>query len=252
MKRRVRESLVVVFVLLGIALAVFSYFWFSGRAERSRRQTVAVYFDDVTGLRTGDPVEVQGLPKGKVSALRLDGTRIRCEAAVDREVGLTQDTRFAIRSVSYLGSDRYLMVTLGTGPKVEAGHEFEGFNEALDLEETFLRLDKALREIDPAQLAGDIKQAGDDLMREVKTELDGLETRLDRFNAAFLMTADELAGLADGLDSLSALLEPGSTAGKLLSTSELYDDVRATNKQLQDLIADIKANPKRYLKFSLF
>ncbi|UCG43454.1 MAG: MCE family protein [candidate division WOR-3 bacterium] len=252
MKRRVRESLVVVFVLLGIALAVFSYFWFSGRAERRARQTVAVYFDDVTGLRVGDPVEVQGLPKGKVTAMELDRTRIKCRAAIDKDVGLTQDTRFAIRSVSYLGSDRYLMVTLGTGPRVGAGQAFEGHNEALDLEETFLRLDKVLKDIDPEQLADDLRQAGGDLMKEVKTELDRLGTRLDRFNAAFLMTADELAGLADGLDSLSALLEPGSTAGKLLSTSELYDDVRATNKQLQELIADVMANPKRYFKISLF
>jgi ABC-type transporter Mla subunit MlaD len=252
MKRSVREALVVTFVLLGIALAVFCYFWFSGRAERRARRVVAVYFDDVTGLRVGDPVEVQGLPKGKVTAMELDRTRIRCEVAVDNKVELTQDTRFAIRSVSYLGSDRYLMVKLGTGPVVQPGHEFEGVNEALDLEETFLRLDKVLNDIDPEQLAGNLRQAGDDLMKEVKAELDGLGTRLDRFNAAFVMTADELAGLSQGLDSLSALLEPGSTAGKLLSTSELYDDVRATNKQLQDLIADIKANPRRYLKISLF
>lgn len=252
MKRSMRETLVVVFVLVGIGLAILAYFWFSGRIETGRRRNVTVYFQDVTGLRVGDPVEVQGLPKGKVVGLELKDGRIRCRVALDRDVGLTEDTRFAIRSVSYLGSDRYLMVTLGSGPAMCRGFEYSGANEALDLENTFLKMDRLLGQFDPAALGSELKQAGQEMMATVKAELARLGAQLDRFNQSFTLTADELAGLSAGLDSLAALLKPGSTASELLSSGELYNDVRNTNRQLQELLSDIRKNPKRYFKLSLF
>ncbi len=252
MRRRIREFLVVVFVLLGIGLAVFAYFWFSGRLETGLRKSVAVVFDDVTGLRVGDPVEVQGLPKGKVVSLRLEKGRVRCRVLLDRDVELTRDTRFAIRSVSYLGSDRYLMVTLGSGPAADAGLVFDGVNEALDLEETFLRLDRMLGRIDPSALTGELRKVGEELMATIQRQLDRFHGQIGRLNQNLDVAAQELQGLSEGLDSLAGLLAPESTAGKLLNSDELYEEVRKTNQELQELIADIKKNPKRYFKISIF
>jgi hypothetical protein len=44
------------------------------------------------------------------------------------------------------------------------------------------------------------------------------------------------------------------TAGKLVSSDSLYDEVRQTNVELKGLISDIKAHPDKYskVKFSLF
>ncbi len=252
MKRIVRDSLVVVFVLLGIGAAVLGYFWFSGRLETGLRRDVFVHFRDVTGLRVGDPVEVLGIPKGKVASIDLVGRRVRCRLAIDRDVELTRDARFAIRSVSYLGSDRYLMVTMGDGPAADDSLVFAGHNEALDLEETFLRLDAMLVKFNPEKLSEELRKAGEDLMAIVRDQLARFNTELGRFNSNFDITVAEIQEFSATFDSLAAMLDKESTAGKLFSSKELYDEVRETNKQVQELITDIKTNPRRYFKISIF
>lgn len=247
MSRRMREVMVALFVLGGIALAVFAFFWFSGRLVGGHRRLVTVYFRDAAGLRTGDPVDVLGIEKGRVAGLALDGSRVRTSVAIDRDLVLAKDTRFAIRSVSYLGSDRYLMVVPGSGPRAGADYAFDGQNEALDLEETFLRLDRLLSDLNPKQLTGELRDLRDELMLTIKSQL------VD-FNANFAGASAAFEKLSARLDSLADMVSKESTAGKLVTSPELYDEVRETNTQVQGLVADIKAHPERYIKvkFSLF
>ena len=55
------------------------------------------------------------------------------------------------------------------------------------------------------------------------------------------------------LEEVTARLERGEgTAGKLLSDRELYDRLNRTVEDLNLLVKDIKENPKKYVKFSLF
>ncbi len=247
MSRRIRELLVALFVLSGVGLAVFAFVWFSGRLVQSHRRLVTVYFRDAAGLRRGDPVSVLGIDKGKVADLTLESGQVRATIALDRDVALSVDTKFAIRSVSYLGSDRYVMVVPGTGSPAPDGHRFQGANEALDLEETFLRLDRLLSSLDPTELTGELKNLSNELMETVRSQLIG-------FNTSFSLASAELARLSARLDTFVQSISRESSAGKLLSSSELYDEVRKTNSELQSLVKDIKENPERYLRlrFSLF
>jgi ABC-type transporter Mla subunit MlaD len=244
MSRRIREVLVSVFVLGGIAAAIFAWFWFSGRIERGHRQRITVTFHGAAGLREGDPVQVLGIEKGKVLDLKLDGNRVQVTVALDRDVVLTEDARFAIRSVSYLGSDRYMLVTPGNGAAAGPTFPFEGFNESLDLEETFLKLDRLLAMMDPSSLTDELKQTKDELLKLVNAGLDTLNSSMN------VLTA-ELGHMSRGLDSLSGMVNDSSTAGRLLSSPELYDEVRQTNSQVQSLIQDIKVHPERYIKVRL-
>ncbi|MEO0081803.1 MAG: MlaD family protein [candidate division WOR-3 bacterium] len=252
MSRSVREVVVAGFVVACIGLGVVAFFWFSGRLESSRRRSVAVMFDDVTGLRVGDPVEVMGVPRGKVLALELAGQRVRCVVGLDRDVELTEDSRIAIRSVSYLGSDRYLMVTIGKGPAAPADMVFEGHNEALNLEETFLRLDRMLAGFDPSALGRGVEDRARELLSGIAAEVAQLGRRFDRFSTGFESTGRALERVAAGLDSLSGLLADSSSAGRLLKSDELYQEIRQTNEALQALIADMRQNPRRYFRITVF
>jgi len=252
MKRATREAIVVLFIILGIALAVLAWFWLSGRLDARGGRGVEVEFEDVTGLKVGDPVEVMGLNKGKVASLKLENDHILCVARIDREVELGVDARFAIRSISYLGSDRYLMVRPGGGPPAGEGHRFKGTNEALDLEETFLRLDKVVARLDPDDLREELRNTIQELVSTFDGQLGRFDHQFSSLNRNLGTAGSELQRVSHSLDTLTTLLDPGSTAGQMLTSDDLYEEVRETNKQLQALIADIKANPKRYFKVSLF
>lgn len=244
MHGRIRDAVVVVFILGGLAAAVLGYFWFSGRIESRKRQLVAVHFSGVAGLRRGDPVYVLGIEKGRVRDVRLEGSRVRVVVALDPDVVLTDNAQFGVRSMSYLGSDRYLLVNPGDGPPAAPGRVFNGRNEALDLEETFLRLDSLLAVLNPERLIIQLAALKDELGSMLRSQAGGLSGDVER-------VAEAVERLSTHLDSI---VEPGSTAGRLASSSELYDELRQTNQQLKSLIEDIRANPDRYLKlrFSLF
>jgi len=247
MNRRIRDVVVAVFVLGGIGLAVFAYVWFSGRVTGRNRWVYTVTFRDVAGLKVGDPVQVLGIEKGRVAKINLAGDHVEVRVVLDRDFQPTLDTRFAVRSISYLGGDRYLMVTPGDSAPAVPNHLFHGVNESLELETTFLKLDRLLTELDPTELSDQLSKSAGDLVGTIRTEL--ANVRSD-----FSSTAGNLNRLAARLDTFVQLIDPSSTAGKLVRSDSLYDEVRQTNNEIKGLIADIKAHPDKYIrvKFSLF
>jgi phospholipid/cholesterol/gamma-HCH transport system substrate-binding protein len=83
---------------------------------------------------------------------------------------------------------------------------------------------------------------------------------LDRTLDHFARAAENLDRLSVRLDSLRASAQTAAdrlnsgqgTAGKLMNDEKLYAEMRSSVRDLRTLIADIKANPHRYLKFSVF
>jgi ABC-type transporter Mla subunit MlaD len=247
MNRRIRDVIVTVFVLGGIGLAIFAYVWFSGRLTSHTRWSYTVMFRDVAGLKVGDPVQVLGIEKGKVTKINLAGDHVEVKVAMDRDFQARLDTRFAVRSISYLGGDRYLMVTPGESAYAAPDYVFRGVNESLELETTFLKLDRLLTELNPTELSGALSKSAGDLVGTIRDEL--AEVRGD-----FSSTAGNLSRLAARIDTFVRLVDTSSTAGKLIRSDSLYDEVRQTNIELKGLISDIKAHPDKYVKvrFSLF
>ena len=247
MNRRIRDVVVAVFVLGGIGLAIFAYVWFSGRMAHGNRRVYTVVFRDVAGLKVGDPVQILGIEKGRVTRIDLVQDHVEVKVEVDKEFQPTTDTRFAVRSISYLGGDRYLMVTPGDSGPAAPGQVFHGINESLELETTFLRLDRLLTELNPTELSDKLGKSAGDLVGTIRTEL--AEVRRD-----FSGAAGNLSRLAARLDTFVQLVDTNSTAGRLVRSDQLYDEVRQTNVELKGLIADIKAHPDKYVrvKFSLF
>ena len=133
-------------------------------------------------------------------------------------------------------------------------------------------------------LAGTLKnfrQASEELKRAVQENRAGLRTTVQDFAAAAKtargLTTDREAELRRALDRFSAAaenmnrlslkldslrvsihnvtsrVEKGQgTLGKLVNDDKLYNDLNASIHSLQALVDDIKANPKKYLKVSVF
>src|SRR5262245_52035333 len=65
--------------------------------------------------------------------------------------------------------------------------------------------------------------------------------------------SDKLTVTAEALQRVVTRLDTGQGAlGKAIADSTLYDDLRETLRNTNDLVKDIKKNPKRYLKIGIF
>lgn len=90
------------------------------------------------------------------------------------------------------------------------------------------------------------------------TNLDEMSTNLNRFSDTLSnmdlqkMTTDLEKVIAD-FEQISNDLNGGKgTAGKLLNDDGIYNNLERATRQLEELLQDIKLNPKRYVHFSVF
>lgn len=106
------------------------------------------------------------------------------------------------------------------------------------------------------QAATDLSYTSSELKVLVEKNKEKLQSSVDNFtnSSAKLDTiTTTLSSLSVSLKNLIQKIESGEgTFGKLVNDSTLYTDLRKTTNNLDELIADIKKNPKKYLKVSLF
>ncbi len=69
---------------------------------------------------------------------------------------------------------------------------------------------------------------------------------VNRLVGEFEGVIKDFKGIADGLNNGEG------TAGKLLKDEKVYNNLDRATKQLEELLQDIKLNPKRYVHFSVF
>ncbi len=104
--------------------------------------------------------------------------------------------------------------------------------------------------------ATDLSYTSSELKVLVERNKEKLQSSVDNFttSSAKLDTiTTTLSSLSVSLKNLTQKIESGQgTFGKLINDSTLYNDLRKTTNNLDELVTDIKKNPKKYLKVSLF
>jgi phospholipid/cholesterol/gamma-HCH transport system substrate-binding protein len=78
-----------------------------------------------------------------------------------------------------------------------------------------------------------------------------LSDSIDAANIA--QTVRNLESSLAKVDNLMNEVNSGKgTLGKLMKDEAMYDNLNGASKELKELLADFKANPKRYVHFSVF
>ena len=279
MSNRRNEIIVGVVVLSAITLLIAGLLWFN-RIDVGRKSfLVKIAFEDAGGLRQGDPVTVSGIDKGKVKAVALRRGKPGIVAAlmVDSDVELKKDAQFWLLDASLMG-DKRISVFAGNSPepfdlsRTVDGYRSPGLMETMvkmgylateaaqligkmkndlatpenikNISSTLKNLDQASRQL--SLMASQNRQALTQTVQDVNHLISPNKEKLDS-------TIQSLARASANLDSIAFKINSGQgTAGQMVNNKELYEDLKKTNKQLQDLIADIKANPKKYLTVEIF
>ena len=132
-----KESIIGVFVVLG--LVCVSYLTIKlGRMEvfDSSGYTVTARFSSVTGLRTGDNVEIAGVPVGRVTSIRLDPQTFMADVdlRINDGVNLSDDVMASVKTSGLIGDKYISLAPGGSDTPLKNGDTITDTEPTLDLE----------------------------------------------------------------------------------------------------------------------
>lgn len=132
------------------------------------------------------------------------------------------------------GALRDMRATIATANRLMAQMQGVVAEQNRNMTATLASFRGAAAAVDSAQIAGTITQ-----MNRTAASADSLLQRLSSNTTQ--------------LQAILARLERGEgTAGKLLADTALYQDARNVLARMDSLLADIKANPRKYINLSIF
>ena len=90
-----------------------------------------------------------------------------------------------------------------------------------------------------------------DNFEKISSNLSSVSNELNSFGLTSLLSNLEIS--VDGISSIvNKLNSDNTTLGKLINEDEVYNNLNSSIESLNILINDIKANPKKYVHFSVF
>jgi len=129
----------------------------------------------------------------------------------------------------------------------------------VNLQQTIANLNTTMESLDGAS------NSLNTLLQDNTNKLNNTFTNLDQMATNFNSLSDSLSKLETGklftelqnvvtrFDTITSALENGEgSMGQLLKDEQLYQNLKGASKQLDELLEDVKLNPKRYIHISVF
>lgn len=289
---RDREMWVGIFLIVGILATLGVLFTLTDAAMFRGRYVVTTIVKNAGGIRKGDPVRMRGVPIGRVQRFKIAQNDVAVRLEVEGEYSIPVDSKVELKQSSLLGEmmadvvpgSSSQMAEDGTvlAGEAEGGAFAEAGNLAARADEVLANVQKAVSEETVANLS---KSAADAralfaemnaMVSEQRKELAALSKSLRRSAEAMekAMSGPELENAvkktetianrldeasqsfsrsSKSLESVLARVEKGEgTLGRLTKDDALYDNLNQASQELKLLAEDLRKNPKRYVKLSLF
>jgi phospholipid/cholesterol/gamma-HCH transport system substrate-binding protein len=299
-RRRDRELIVGLFVIVGIAAVFVALFTLTDASMFRRRYNVITLVPDAGGIRKGDPVLMLGVNIGRVRAFRIvpeQGVAVRLE--IEGEYKLPSDSRVEIKTSGLLsgmaadvipGSSTTFLRGGETIPGSKPAQAFDKVGDIADqTQKTLVRVQALLSqrtvenvESSSVELNGLLKQLSATTAEQRKElaaltsslrksaegvekatsgpELQNAVKRLDTVTQRLDTLTTSLDSSSRSLETVLGRIERGEgTLGRMAKDDALYVNANeaAVNLnhslvELRDLVQDIRKQPKKYLKMSIF
>ena len=101
--RQFAEIKVGLFVLIAIVIIISVMFWAKGFVVNRDLAERKAYFHNVSGLSVGDNVTVNGVRKGKVKEIALEGDSVAITFTIEKEVKLRKDYKIEVIMTELMG-----------------------------------------------------------------------------------------------------------------------------------------------------
>ena len=247
----------------------------------------AVY-EDIGGLVVSNSVNIKGYKVGQVRHIAYnfsEETPFVVEITINKDIKLPNGTKFVLKDDGLIGG-KMIEIAVGnaagflasgdTVPSIVADNIMDDLEEympkILGIVDSFDTIAKSLNSLisDPSLKAGvqtiaptmenlnltmaQIRQATATLPATIN-KIDGIAASVETKIGEFDMKAmnDRLQATLTSFDDFTQKLNnDNSSLGLFLKDRSLYDNLNSTIQSADSLMIDLKANPKRYVHFSVF
>lgn len=284
-----RETKIGIVVVVAIAMLYFGLNYLKGINIFQSTTYFYAQYDRVDGIAATTPVMINGYQVGHVSDIIFDYTKeapITLKITVDKKLVVPQGTIAEVYDTGLMG-DKAIQLCLGKGnnlaqtgdtlPTRIQGGLMAAVTEALvePIKAMMPQLDSTLQtlnhSLDSERIEAIIADA-QATMANVKSLTASLNqsvpatmNKVNHIATNFGEVSDELKAVqwdstlqniekvVANLESVSNQLKSNeNTLGALLNDKDLYQNLDSTVQSANALLMDLKANPKRYVHFSVF
>jgi len=231
------ELRVGLFVLAALFIFGIATFYVTGVGFLGPKYRVYVHFPEVAELKTGAPVDLDGIEVGNVQSITLNRSAkdrahsVRLSLRIDKRYQneIRTDSVASLATQGLLG-DRYVNITRGvTGSMIPANGEVRSA-KAKTMEEVVAGSADLMESLN--DLTGDVQQVVDQI-RTGRGTLGKLVNDPSMYN--------NLNETVAKLNTIITSVQQGQgTAGKLFASDELYQKVDATMGDVQDMTAALR------------
>jgi phospholipid/cholesterol/gamma-HCH transport system substrate-binding protein len=254
-RNRLAVGTVGTLILIALVIAVFSYDkipFIKGTSDYS------AYFTEAGGIKPDSDVRVSGLSVGKVSDIRLEGTKVLVDFTVRDGVELGDRTEAAIKTETVLGT-KFLEVTPRGDGNLAGPIPIERTTSPYDLPAALGDLTTTISGLDTTQLSSSLTtlaQTFQDTPPDLKIALEGVARFSDTLNNRdaklrnLLANANKVTGvLAKRSDQIASLVvNTNALLAELVSqrnsVDALMNNLTAVSHQISGLVNDNRTQLK--------
>jgi phospholipid/cholesterol/gamma-HCH transport system substrate-binding protein len=125
-EQRRTEIRVGVTVIAGLLVLLLGFTFFKEWRLSGGTYTLAMRFENSSGLQPGDPVMVNGVRAGKVSLVKVDKNTVLVKAEIDQEYQLTEDAVPTIQMLELMAGKKVEIRQGASARLLEPGTELRG------------------------------------------------------------------------------------------------------------------------------
>lgn len=236
--QRKTEIKVGITVVLAILIFLWIFGWAKNLTVGSERKEVTVKFSSVAGLEIGDPVTINGVRKGYVDDILINGNLVITKLNLEKDVTLKVDAKFSVMMLDLMG-----------GKKIEVN---PGSSDQ-EIDYNTMQNGEFVGDIASAMaMLGTVQNDLVDVIKEIKVSLGAVNKTLtdQQFNNDLKSSVSNLVELTEDLNTLiktnsgeiNKLLKSGNqlaqNANDFISSNK--DSISQTLTAVKDVLKESK------------
>jgi phospholipid/cholesterol/gamma-HCH transport system substrate-binding protein len=254
----------------------FGFNYLKGVDLFSPTHTYFATYKNLDGLTVSNAVKINGFNVGRVSEIRVlqeRGNLMLIGIEVDDKLQLTDSTIAVLANDGLLGG-KYIELKVRRGGRNIAHLDTSRVNDLLleykglstnvkqvmsNVEQLTANSNKVVvdNQAKISQIMGNVQALSASLVeteKSLKPLIGKFNTLADSLNAAKLATTVSNANrsITEINKALVALNKAQGTAGKLIYNDSIYNNLNKVLADLDNVLLDFKANPRRYIGVSVF